>query len=89
MGVEMRSTGPILAIGAITLVNETIVNGQPIDWKVPVATGIAAAMFSLLEHAWPPGAVALAWTALVTLLITRVKPNVPAPAESLVKWMGY
>lgn len=82
-----RSTGPILAVGAITLGNETIVAGKPIDWKIPVATGIAASVLALAEHAWPEGAVALSWVALVAVLFVRLTPGVPAPAESFVKWI--
>lgn len=85
----MKTTGPILAIGGITLVNESIVGGKPIDWRVPIATGVAAAMFALFEHAWPEGAVGLSWIALVTVLLVRVDPSVPSPAENFSKWIGY
>lgn len=84
----MRSTGPILAIGAITMINDSVVNDQPVNWKIPIATGISAAGFALLEHAWEQGAVGLAWIALVTILFARVNPSVPSPAESFVKWIG-
>lgn len=82
----MRTTGPVLAIGAITLGNNVIFNGKPFDWRVPIATGIAAGAFALAEKAWPEGAVALAWMALVTILVTRVDPNVPSPVETLNNW---
>jgi hypothetical protein len=85
----MRTTGPILAIGGITMANESIVHGQPIDWKIPVATAISVGMFSLFEHGWPDGAVALSWVALVTVLFVRMKPGVPAPVEAFNKWIGY
>jgi hypothetical protein len=78
-----KSTGPILAIGGITLANNVLMNGEPFDWRIPVATGITAGMFALLERAFPQAAVGLAWLALVTLLFTRTKPNVPAPVETL------
>jgi hypothetical protein len=84
----MRSTGPILAIGAITVGNQVLLNGKSLNWKIPVATGIAAGMFALAEKGWEDGAVALAWLALVTVIFARVDPNVPAPAESLQKWIG-
>lgn len=82
----MRSTGPVLAIGAITMANNVLFNDKPFDWRVPVATGIAAGAFSLAEKAWPEGAVALAWMALVTILITRIDPKVPSPVETLNNW---
>jgi hypothetical protein len=82
------STGPILAVGGITLANRVLFNDEPMDWRIPIATGIAAGGFALLEKAWPGGAVALAWTALVAVLFTRLDPRVPAPAETLSKWFN-
>lgn len=82
----MRSTGPILAVGAITVANQSILHDQPIDWRVPIATGIAVGIFSLIEHAWPDGAVGLAWLALVTTIFVPLTPGVPPPAQSLAAW---
>lgn len=81
-----RSTGPILAVGGITLANAVIVNGKPIDWRVPIATGLAAGLFSLAEKGWEKGAVALSYLALVTVLFVRLDPKVPAPVESFTTW---
>lgn len=81
-----RTTGPILAIGGITIGNSVIVNGQPINWRVPIATGIAAGMFSLVERVSEPVAVALAYLALVTVLFVRLQPGVPSPVESFTNW---
>lgn len=81
-----QTTGPILAVGAITIVNRSVFHAQPMDWRVPVATGLAAIGFSLAERVWPQGAEILAWTALLTVLITRTDPKVPSPAESAVAW---
>lgn len=81
-----KTTGPVLAIGGLTIVNQTVFNGQPMDWRVPIATGLAAVGFSLAERAWPQGAEILAWTALLTVLITRTNPKVPSPAESALSW---
>lgn len=78
-----RSTGPILAVGAVTLFNEVVLHAQPFNWKVPIATGIAALGLDLLEHLNADLAVGIAWIALVAILFTRVNPNVPAPLESL------
>ena len=82
----MKTTGPVLAMGAITTANAVLFNGKEFDWRVPIATGIAAGAFALAEHAWEKGAVALAWMALVTVLITRVDPKVPSPVETLNTW---
>jgi hypothetical protein len=83
------STGPILAIGGITIVNESIVNGQPLDWRVPIATGLAALAIGALENGIPTFSdafVKLSWIALVTTLLVRVKPGTPSPMESFVDW---
>lgn len=83
-----KTTGPILAMGGLTIANATVFHGQPMDWRVPVATGLAAIGFSLAEKAWPQGAEILAWTALLTVLLTRINPKVPSPAESAVAWFN-
>ncbi len=83
-----RSTGPILAVGAITVVNNTIVNGKPMDWRVPVMTAIAAGAFSLAERGWEEGAVALSYMALIAVLFARIDPSVPSPTESFLDWIG-
>lgn len=82
----MRTTGPILAIGGITLANNTLLHGQPINYRIPIATGIAAGAFALAEKAYEPLAVGLAWVALVAVLFVRMTPNVPSPVESLNTW---
>jgi hypothetical protein len=81
-----QSTGPILAVGGITLMNQTVLNGKPIDWRVPVATGFLAGGFALLEKANSKLATGIAWIALVTVLFARVDPKTPSPAESLLKY---
>lgn len=81
-----QTTGPILALGGVTLFNSMILNNRPFDPKVPIAVGIAAGAFALAEKGWPQGATALAWMAFVTVLITRVQPGVPSPVESLNTW---
>lgn len=82
----MRTTGPILAIGAITVANASLLHGKPIDYRVPIATGIAAGAFALAEKAYEPLAVGLAWVALVAVLFVRLTPGVPSPIESLNSW---
>lgn len=79
-----KTTGPVLATGMITIVNQTVFNRQPMDWRVPIATGLAAIGFSLAERAWPQGAQIFAWTGLLTVLLTRINPKVPSPVESAV-----
>jgi hypothetical protein len=78
--------GPVLATGMVTIVNTTVFHGQPMDWRVPVATGLAAVGFGLMERAWPQGATILAWSMFLTLILTRTNPAVPSPTESALAW---
>lgn len=80
-----ETTGPILAVGAVTVINQTVFHGRPMDWRIPVATGVAAAGFSLLERAAPQAAKLAAYTALVAVLFTRMN-GVPSPTESFLSW---
>lgn len=83
-----QTTGPVLAIGTLTLANRVIFNGQAMDWKVPIGTGIAAVLFSGAERVAPRLAVGLAYLALVSVVFVRVDPVVPSPAESALKWFN-
>lgn len=82
-----ESTGPILAVGGITIANKTLLNGQPMDWKIVIATGLTAGMFALGDKAWPELSKGLAYLALISVLFVRLDKNTPAPVESLAKWM--
>ena len=81
------STGPILAIGAVTAVNRFVFNDQPVDWRIPIATGLAALVFagaeSVIGTQIPKG---FAMIALVSITLSRIDPTVPSPAESALKW---
>lgn len=82
------STGPVLAVGALTVANRVVFNDQPMDWKVPIGTAIAAVLFSGMERAVGRSAVWLAYLALVTTVFARVDPSVPSPAESALRWFN-
>ncbi len=81
-----ETTGPILAIGAITVANRVIVNNKDMEWRIPIATGIAAMIFALAEKGWARGVVPISYLALFSVLFVRLDKNVPAPVESFVKW---
>lgn len=81
-----KTVGPVLAMGGITLVNQSVFNGRPVDWRVPVATGLLAVAFDLFEHVWPKGAELLAWTGVVAVVLTRTTTDIPSPAESALDW---
>lgn len=78
-----ETTGPILALGAITVANQSIFHDEPLNWRVPVATGFAAMAFIPLEKAAPKAARMLAWTAIAVVLFTRIN-DVPSPTESFL-----
>lgn len=80
------TTGIVLATGGITLANASIFHDKPIDWRIPIASGLAAMGFSLLEKAAPQAAVMMAWTGFLVVLITRTDPSTPSPTESLLTW---
>ena len=81
-----KSTGPVLAVGAITITNETIFHNQPLSWRTVIATGLLAGALALVEKASEPLAVGLAYLSLAAVTLTRVNPAVPSPAESFVAW---
>lgn len=83
-----RSTGPVVAVGAITVINRTVFNGKEMDWKVPVATVMAAGLLALAEKAVGDVAVWISYLALAAVVLTRVDPSVPSPAESALKWFN-
>lgn len=83
-----KSTGPILAVGAITLFNDVVVHKKTLgqDVRVLIAAGGAALVLGLIEQASETLAVGLAWMALITVLFTRMDPKTPAPLESIANW---
>lgn len=84
--VMARSTGPILAVGAVTIANRVLFNSREMDWRIPIATGAAAMFFAMAEKPLPDVVPALAWLTLATVMLTRIDPAVPSPAESFVTW---
>jgi len=80
------TTGPILAIGALTMANRSVFNGKPVDWKVPVGTAMAALLFAGAERAVGRSAVWVAYLALITVTLARIDPSTPSPAESALAW---
>lgn len=81
-----QTIGPILATGTATIVNRTVFNGRPMDWRIPIATGLAAIGFDLFEKAAPRVAVVLAWTTFLSVMLTRIDPATPSPVESAYAW---
>lgn len=81
-----RTTGPIIATAAITVGNSTILNKDPMNWRIPVAAAIAAGFLALAERASAPLATGIAYISLLTVLFVRVNPAKPAPVENFLSW---
>jgi hypothetical protein len=89
-----ESTGPIIAIGAITWANRVLIDREPLPdragvleftVKVGVGTGIAAGILSVVERGSRDLAVGIAWLGFITMMLTRIN-NVPSPSENLLRW---
>jgi hypothetical protein len=81
-----KSTGPILAAGALTWANQTLLAEQPQTFvldttvRIGVATGLLAGILYGIEKVSPNVASALAYTALLTTLLVRINGK-PTPLE--------
>lgn len=89
-----RSTGVVLAIGAITAANEVLfapVAGSghvSFNWRIlPATAGLALALAGL-EQLAPDFAVGLAWLGLITVLVVPVG-NAPTPLANANKIFGF
>ena len=80
------STGPILVAGAISFANSSLLNSQPVNWKIPIATGFAAVMLAGMEKVWGEGSVAMAYLAVVAVLFVPIA-NKPSPIENLLAFL--
>lgn len=86
------STGPVLAAGAITFVNEGLLSplaGGKAQWNwrvLPATAGLALALAGL-EKLAPGFAVGLAWLTLVAALALPVG-NAPTPLATASKALG-
>jgi hypothetical protein len=85
-----RSTGPMLAVGGITIANRSLLaeKQQPIDFRVIVGTTIAVAGLALLERVSEGLAVGIAYIALVAVLFAELDKTAGAPAENILRIMG-
>lgn len=89
-----KSTGVVLAVGAITLANEAVFapllheKGVSVNWRlIPATAGLALALGGL-EKIAPGFATGLAWLSLATVLIVPFG-NAPTPLSNINKILGY
>jgi len=89
-----RSTGIVLAVGAITSANELflapIATGAKVsyNWRIiPATAGLGLALAGL-ERLAPGFAVGLAYLTLAAVLVVPFSSK-PTPLDNAVKVMGY
>jgi hypothetical protein len=80
------STAPILAATAITVINHSVFNAHPLDWKVPLAGALAAAAFAGGEAALGRPVVLLSYLVVVGTLIATHPNSDPSFLDNLTKW---
>jgi hypothetical protein len=78
------TTTPIVLTGGVTMLSDYM-NGRGVEFRVALATGIAAGIFGLFEKADPQLAVGLAWVVFVTSLIVPHANGTPSPVETFLK----
>lgn len=85
-----KTTGPILAAGGITWMNQTLLGEAPKKQsavensiRLGVATGALAAIMFGVEKIAPTFAPALAYAALATVLLVRINGK-PTPLERVL-----
>lgn len=88
-----RSTGPILAAGALTWANQNLF-GRQVNFdlrktaRVAVATGAGVAVMSLAEKANQPFAVGLAYVLLVTVILVPLPGQRETPLTRALNLVG-
>lgn len=82
-----ESVGPVLAIGAVTFVNRSVLHTAPPSWRLPLATGLLAVVAAGAERINPTLVAGIAWIALVATLITPAG-GYDAPLVSLARVAG-
>jgi hypothetical protein len=73
-------TGLVLAAGTLTFGNEWYQTGK-MNWRVPIATLLAAGAVSGVSKASPKGSTALGFMVLIGAVVTPFKGR--SPAEEL------
>jgi hypothetical protein len=79
------ATGIVLTAGTITFVNEWYVKGKP-EWKIPVATLLAAAVFDGLAAIDDKAATGLAVIVLLGAFTTRF--NGKSVSDTVASWFS-
>jgi hypothetical protein len=78
------TTGPIVLAGGLTVISDYM-QDQGWQWRTVLATGLAAGVLALIEQANKGLAVALAWLALITSLLTPRKNGSQPPVQTFLR----
>lgn len=85
----MADAAPIIvAVGGITIANDVLFSAGTFNWKIPIATGLAAVAFAGLQAAVGEPAVMLAWLVLVGSLIVPSPSGGKPFADNLAAWVN-
>lgn len=76
-----QSTGIILTAGGISFANEWLQTKTP-NWRIPVATGVAAMFLMGIEKIYPRAAMGLGTIVLITVFMTPLHGK--SPMQTLV-----
>lgn len=88
-----RSTGIVLATGAVTFANEALfaplagTGKVQVNWRIIPATAGLALALALLERAAAGFAVGLAWLGLAAVLVIPFG-NAPTPLDNAARLLG-
>jgi hypothetical protein len=80
----------MLAAGGITWTNTVLLSDQPVSdiftesMRMALVTGVAAGFLYGVEQLSEDLATAIAWAALVTVLLVRVKKDTPTVTERVI-----
>lgn len=88
-----KSTGPILAAGAITWANHTFFEKDAeFDFNetitTVVGTGLAAGFLTIIEKGASDVAVMLAWASLLTVILVPLRGSKNSPATNALEFLG-
>lgn len=82
------TTGPIIAAGAITVINRWLFNNKGFDARILIATGLLGGGLALMERADAPIAKTISWAVLISVLFIPMETDVDPPIVSAAKWFG-
>jgi hypothetical protein len=81
-----RSSGPMLTVGGLTLINEVLINKKDFELRIPIATGVAVGFLALIEKGSESLAVGMAYLALIASIFVQTRPDVEPIGSAFANW---